>query len=83
MPRAKNTLDDSSTFEQALSQLEDLIDRIESGEVGLEQSIADYEKGAKLLQRCRAILDSAEKRIAELTPTDTGLVADAEMDEDA
>ncbi len=54
-------------FEEALAQLEKLIDRIESGKVGLEESIAEYEKGAALLKHCRSILDRAEQRITELT----------------
>ncbi|MGD9691605.1 MAG: exodeoxyribonuclease VII small subunit [Phycisphaerales bacterium] len=57
------------TFEQALAQLEAIVDRIEAGEVGLEAAIADYEKGVALLKRCRSILDHAEQRITELTPT--------------
>ncbi len=76
--------DDAPTFEQALAQLEALIDRIETGESGLEQSLADYEKGTQLLQRCRAILDTTQKRIAELTPTgdDAGLTTDEPPQDD-
>lgn len=55
------------SFEEALAQLEKIIDRIESGKVGLEESIGEYERGAALLKRCRAILDRAEQRVTELT----------------
>lgn len=55
------------TFERAVADLEDIVDQIESGEVGLEEAIARYEQGQKLIQRCRGILDKAERRIAELT----------------
>lgn len=54
---------DKPTFEQALAELEKLVEEIESGQVGLEEAIARYEKGTKLIKQCRAILDSAEKRI--------------------
>jgi len=54
-------------FEEALEAVESIIERIESGEVGLEDSIAEYEKGAALLKRCRATLERAEQRIRELT----------------
>jgi len=60
------------SFEQAIEQLEQLIEKIESGEVGLEQAIEHYEQGTHLIKRCRSILDSAEKRIAELTESETG-----------
>ena len=55
------------SFEQAIDKLEDLIEQIESGEVGLEEAIAQYEQGQALIKRCRGILDKAERRIAELT----------------
>ncbi|MEM6854385.1 MAG: exodeoxyribonuclease VII small subunit [Planctomycetota bacterium] len=55
------------SFEQAVDQLEGLIEQIESGEIGLEDALKRYEDGTKLIQRCRSILDSAEKKIAELT----------------
>lgn len=61
------------TFEQAVERLEAIIRRIESGEIGLEQSIREYEHGVSLLRRCRAILEQAEQRVEELTaprPTD-------------
>ena len=54
-------------FEQAIGQLEHIIDEIESGQIGLEQSLSAYERGMKLIVRCRSILNTAEKRIAELT----------------
>lgn len=54
-------------FEQAIDQLESLIDQIESGEIGLEDALKQYEKGMALIKQCRQILTAAEKRIAELT----------------
>lgn len=57
-------------FEQAIEQLEQIIEGIESGDIGLEEGLAQYEKGMKLIRRCRAILTAAEKRIAELTADD-------------
>ena len=51
------------TFEQALEQLSTLAEQIEQGEIGLEDSIAKYEEGMKLLQHCRAILSNAESKI--------------------
>ena len=55
------------TYEQAVEQLESIIDRIESGEVGLEDSLKEYERGTELLKRCRAILSQTEQRVTELT----------------
>ena len=58
------------SFEEAVDQLEQIIEGIESGDVGLEESLVHYEKGMKLINHCRIILDTAEKKIAELTPDD-------------
>ena len=63
-------------FEDALDQLESLIERIESGEIGLEDSLKQYEHGMKLVKRCRTILDSAEKKIAELTEDEDGALVE-------
>lgn len=68
----KRSTDKEPGFEQAIDKLEDLIEQIESGEVGLEEAIAQYEQGQALIKRCRGILDKAERRIAELTQDEDG-----------
>ena len=72
------------TFEQALGRLEKIVEQIESGEIGLEQSIAKYEEGIKLIQQCRTILDAAEKKIQLLAKGEDGTLAPAgELEEAA
>lgn len=58
---------DALTFEDALAQVESIIERIESGEVGLEQSLADYERGVRLIHHCRHTLDRAAQQVEDLT----------------
>ena len=65
-PANKATAETDLTYEAAVEELESIIDQIESGNIGLEQSIRRYERGAALLKHCRAILDQAEQRITEL-----------------
>lgn len=62
-------------FEDAIEQLEALIDQIESGEIGLEESLKRYEQGSALIKRCRGILDGAQAKIAELTAGADGSLA--------
>ncbi|MBX3376765.1 MAG: exodeoxyribonuclease VII small subunit [Phycisphaeraceae bacterium] len=50
-----------------MTQLEEIIERIESGEIGLEKSISEYERGVGLIRRCREVLERAEQRVEELT----------------
>jgi exodeoxyribonuclease VII small subunit len=67
----------SPTFEESVAQLEQIVAAIESGQIGLEDSLAKYEQGMALVKRCRGILDSAEKRIEQLTETKDGVKAEA------
>ncbi len=53
-------------YEVLVEQLEDLVERIESGEIGLEDSIKAYEQGVLLIGKARAILLRAEQRIEQL-----------------
>lgn len=55
------------TFEAAIEEVEAIIRRIEAGEVGLEQSIEQYERGVRLIKQCRTVLDRVEQRVADLT----------------
>ena len=50
-------------FEEAAGELESIIERIEQGEVELEDSLEAYARGLALVKRCRAILDAAAKEI--------------------
>lgn len=54
-------------FEQALTQLNALVEKLESGELPLEQSVAAFEQGVKLSRRCEALLDAAEQRLNVLS----------------
>jgi exodeoxyribonuclease VII small subunit len=58
------------TFEQALTRLEAVVRDLESTETGLDKSLERYEDGVRLLKRCRAILDEAERKIRLLTRLD-------------
>jgi len=64
------------SFEQAMAQLEKIVSQIASGEIGLEESLAIYEKGMELVRRCRTILDRAEKRIEMLSQSNGALIAE-------
>ena len=65
------------TFEESVAQLEQIVAAIESGQIGLEESLAKYEQGMDLVKKCRSILDRAEKRIEQLTQTADGLCAES------
>ncbi len=55
------------TYEEAFSELEAIVARLESGEQPLEESMALFERGQALSQRCSALLEQAELKIRQLT----------------
>lgn len=54
-------------FETALSELESIVEKLEGGKIGLEDSIAIYERGEKLKSHCERMLKNAEVRIEKIT----------------
>ena len=58
------------TFEQALAAVETIVRELEEGQLGLDDSLARYERGAKLLRRCHEQLQQAERRIELLAGID-------------
>lgn len=62
----------SMTFEDALRALEDIVRRLESGDVPLDQSITLYERGEALRRHCQARLDAAQARIEKIVAAPDG-----------
>jgi exodeoxyribonuclease VII small subunit len=60
------------SFEQAIEELEGIIDRIERGQIGLEESLAARKRGEGLIRRCRSILETAEQELKQVTPETEG-----------
>ncbi len=54
-------------FEQSLDALEQLVERMEQGDMSLEESLAAYERGVGLYRRCQTALEDAEMRVRLLT----------------
>ena len=87
MPATPNA--EPPTFEAALAELQRIVADLENGSVGLEESLARFERGAALLKTCYATLEQAEQRIELLVgakadgtpltePFDASATADAE-----
>jgi len=63
------------SFEEAIKELTAIVAKIEQGQIPLQDSLEQYEKGMALIKHCRAILQKAEKRIEKISkeeePQDT------------
>ena len=53
-------------FEKAIGRAEEIAEAIEQGEIGLEESIKQFEEGMMLIRKCRKVLEDAELRIQTL-----------------
>ncbi len=60
------------SFEQAMKELESVVDQLERGDVALDASIGLYERGAALKKRCEEELKRAEEKVAAITLDGSG-----------
>ena len=60
------------SFETSLAELEEIVGRLESGDLPLEESLELFEKGIKLSRECRTRLANAERRIEILMKDSNG-----------
>lgn len=68
MTDTPQTPDDIATmsFEAALKELEQIVQKLERGDVALAESIAIYERGEKLKERCETLLRAAEQKVEKI-----------------
>lgn len=62
--------DTEVSFEDALSQLEEVVHRMETGESPLESLVENYQSGVRLLKLCRSKIERAEMKVKEVTDQD-------------
>ena len=66
------------SFEEAMKQLEETVDSLEGGTLGLEESLRTFERGMSLVRICQKKLEDAETKIAQLVEAkDGGLVTES------
>jgi exodeoxyribonuclease VII small subunit len=70
MKKTKDKVTDDISFEQALTQLETIVSRLERGEGDLSAALEGYVTGVALLSKCHALLDATEKSVALLMGVD-------------
>ncbi len=68
---AKKTDSSQPTFEQSLAKVEEIVEQLEDGGLGLSECLRQYEQGIGHLKQCHAALESAERKIELLTGFDS------------
>jgi exodeoxyribonuclease VII small subunit len=78
MTETTNTDVKKLTFEKALAELEQIVQKLERGDVALEESVTIYERGEALKRRCEELLRQAEARVEKITLDAAGKPAGTE-----
>lgn len=77
MPKKKTT----TSFEDALAELEQLVNRLERGDISLEESLQAFERGVNLTRICQKALQEAEQKVQVLIDKNGSPVLEAFADE--
>lgn len=70
------------SFEKMFSELEAVVEKLEGGDLTLDESLALFQRGMELAKQCGVMLDTAELRVKELVPNAEGNLVAVEYDED-
>lgn len=62
--------EETPSFEESLENLEEIVDRLENGDLGLDDALEKFEEGVRLARFCRKKLDEAERKIEILMKKD-------------
>jgi exodeoxyribonuclease VII small subunit len=68
------------SFEDAFTQMQQVITQLESGDIPLEEAIAAFEQGVRLAQHCNILLDRAQLRVQALDETADGALRLADVE---
>lgn len=60
-------------FEDSLKELEDIVERLERGDLSLDETLSEYEEGIKRYKQCITLLENAEKKIQILVKDENGV----------
>jgi len=69
------------SFEEAIKNLTEIVGKIEQGEIALQDSLQQYEKGMALIKHCRTILKQAEERIERVSEPEAQSQGSSESEE--
>ena len=76
-------MDRSKHFESAVSRLEEIVKRLERGEVSLEEAMQLFREGTELVPRCSALLNEAEWETVRLSKGEDGAPVETEFEDGA
>jgi len=81
--KEKSSSPPQPSFEESLESLEEIVQALEEGQIGLAEALSRYEQGVKLLRQCYQLLEGAERKIELLSKVDPQGVGATEAFDDA
>jgi exodeoxyribonuclease VII small subunit len=79
MAKSKVKAVEDLTYEEAYTELEDVVEQLETGTLPLEQSLALFERGQALSKRCGELLEEAELKLRQLTEDIAGELKEIDL----
>ena len=70
-------MESKMTFEEALSSLENIVEKMDNGELSLDAALSSFEEAVKLVKYCNSELEKAEQRVRILIESTDGTISDA------
>ena len=69
--KSDSSSEDQPSFEESLEELQEIVQELEEGQIGLQESIERFERGMSLFKQCYQVLENAEQKIELLTGFDS------------
>lgn len=76
-------MEEKMNFEQSLARLDEIVRRMERGDVALDEALSLFEEGTALAAACNKLLDDAELKVVRLTKGADGTPVETELEHDA
>jgi len=80
MTKSVKQAENDKSFEDAMLELEEIVSKLEKGDVSLEESIMNFQQGIELSRYCASKLDEAEKKISILLQNEEGNLIEKDFD---
>lgn len=71
----------SASFEQSITRLDEIVRKMEKGDVPLEQALSLFEEGTALVASCNELLDKAEMKVVQLSKGADGTPVETELED--
>ena len=68
------------TFEESITKLDEIVKKLEKGDASLDESLALFEEGTKLIKNCSSMLDNAEQKVVRLQKGADGTPQELDFD---